>query len=526
MTNYDEEETSWTTLTLVFTIIIATLGYRFFGPDREAPKEKEPIKVPETKATDKQKEQESKEETAEIPEVAARVPVLESSPKISTSETINEEKEESNSTGSSEFERISNSEANDMPEENEEPDDEQVAEERIETPPVEHVEPKVEMEETRFLSFVDTTLEGQGEPEKEEYSPVTPDEESCVAESPESEDSKMSMHVNFDSEDIVKTIDIVHDDDEAVLEASKSDEELPGHPEVAPEQVVDPIPPVAVAQTTVTETILAEEPSRSNSPSIRTEPSDDEDPLEELKSSSPILVSDQDVELVKKELEKTESIEETERAINNEKKKEGEAVTEDAFIDTEEDIVKTIDIAKVDAAIDTLMGGAPILSNEETKLEQEKPTVPSSEPAVESEQPAAVEKEIDESLTDLGEYVPEESIVKETVQANSTLELLNSEKIDSTTAADESLSGLEMSLPDLECTAVGDEIQEGKWADNTILSNAGDARTGDLKAAAEDDVSEQEIKNAQLKEINKLLEEHNMLGDDVKVDDQVKMYTG
>ena len=127
-------------------------------------------------------QQESKEETAEIPEVAARVPVLESSPKISTSETINEEKEESNSTGSSEFERISNSEANDMPEENEEPDDEQVAEERIETPPVEHVEPKVEMEETRFLSFVDTTLEGQGEPEKEEYSPVTPDEESCVAE--------------------------------------------------------------------------------------------------------------------------------------------------------------------------------------------------------------------------------------------------------------------------------------------------------------------------------------------------------
>ena len=117
----------------------------------------------------------------------------------------------------------------------------------------------------------------------------------------------MSMHVNFDSEDIVKTIDIVHDDDEAVLEASKSDEELPGHPEVAPEQVVDPIPPVAVAQTTVTQTILAEEPSRSNSPSIRTEPSDDEDPLEELKSSSPILVSDQDVELVKKELEKTET---------------------------------------------------------------------------------------------------------------------------------------------------------------------------------------------------------------------------
>ena len=155
-----------------------------------------------------------------------------------------------------------------------------------------------------------------------------------------------------------------------MLEASKSDEEPPGHPEMTPQQVADPIPPVAVAQTTVTQTILAEEPSRSNSPSIRTEPSDDEDPLEELKSSSPILVSDQDVELVKKELEKTESVEETDKAITNEKKKEGEAVTEDAFIDTEEDIVKTIDIAKVDAAIDTLMGGAPILSNEETKLEQ------------------------------------------------------------------------------------------------------------------------------------------------------------
>ena len=85
--------------------------------------------------------------------------------------------------------------------------------------------------------------------------------------------------------------------------------------------------------------------------------------------------------------------------------------------------------------------------------------MPSSEPAVESEQPAAVEKEIDESLTGLDEYVPEESIVKETVQANSTLELLNSKKIGSTTAADESLSGLEMSLPDLECTTVGDEVK-------------------------------------------------------------------
>lgn len=34
------------------------------------------------------------------------------------------------------------------------------------------------------------------------------------------------------------------------------------------------------------------------------------------------------------------------------------------------------------------------------------------------------------------------------------------------------------------------------------------------------------VKNAQLQEINNLLEEHNLLGDDVKVDDQVKMYTG
>ena len=99
------------------------------------------------------------------------------------SETINEEKEESNSTGSSEFERISNSEANDMPDENE--DDKEAADERIEeTSPVEQVEelPKVEMDETRFLSFVDTTLESQCEAEKEEYSPATPDEESCVAE--------------------------------------------------------------------------------------------------------------------------------------------------------------------------------------------------------------------------------------------------------------------------------------------------------------------------------------------------------
>ena len=74
------------------------------------------------------------------------------------------------------------------------------------------------------------------------------------------------------------------------------------------------------------------------------------------------------------------------------------------------------------------------------------------------------------------------------------------------------------------------------------------ARAGDLKdIAADEDVSEKEskisfslktrnrtrastnrllVKNAQLQEINNLLEEHNLLGDDVKVDDQVKMYTG
>ena len=191
----------------------------------------------------------------------------------------------------------------------------------------------------------------------------------------------MSMRVNFDSEDIVKTIDIVHDDDE-VLEESKSDHETAAQEELATEQVVDAAAAPVVAQTTVAtvaETIVTEaieEPSRSNSPSIRTEPSDDEDPLEELKSSSPILVSDQDVELVKKELEKTESVEETEKVNEGafekkkESKSESEAVTEDAFIDTEEDIVKTIDIAKVDAAIDALMGDAPIRANEETKLEQ------------------------------------------------------------------------------------------------------------------------------------------------------------
>jgi len=536
MTNYDEDETSWTTITLVFTIIIATLGYRMFGPDRV----QEHVVVPETKSTEKQKEEEPKEETVEI---SARTTVQESSPKVT--ETINEEKEESNSTGSSEFERISNSEANDMPDtedvEQVEPKVEisetiaELHEARIETSAIEtsQVEEtsKVEMEETRFLSFVDTTLEGQSEPEKEDHSQVTPDDESCVTESPESEDSKMSMHVNFDS---------VHDDDE-VLEASKSDEETPV--QVAAEQVADPIPVIAqtVGTTEVTETIE----DRSNSPSIQTEPSDDEDPLQELKSSSPILVSDQDVELVKKELEKSaESVEETEKVNeSNIEKKESktEGETEDAFIDTEEDIVKTIDIAKNDAAIDAIKEDSPILANEEIKLDQddsmkaavhEKPIVPTSEPAAIESKPAAVEKEMDESLTGLAEYVPEESVVQ---TENSSVEdnKLVSESSDNvgndtnTTVADESLSGLEeISLPELECTAVGDEIQDGKWADNTILSSAGDARAGDLKAAAEDDVSEQEIKNAQLQEINKLLEEHNMLGEEVKVDDQVKMYTG
>ncbi|CBY39098.1 unnamed protein product [Oikopleura dioica] len=162
----------------------------------------------------------------------------------------------------------------------------------------------------------------------------------------------------------------------------------------------------------------------------------------------------------------------------------------------------------------------------------EKLIVPTSEPAAIESKPAAVEKEMDESLTGLAEYVPEESVVQ---TENSSVEdnKLVSESSENvgndtnTTVADESLSGLEeISLPELECTAVGDEIQDGKWADNTILSSAGDARAGDLKAAVEDDVSEREIKNAQLQEINKLLEEHNMLGDEVKVDDQVKMYTG
>jgi len=526
MTNYDEDETSWTTLTLVFTIIIATLGYRIFGPDRETPKE--PVTIP----TEINEEEEAKEEAVEIP-----TRVLESSPKVS--ETINEEKEESNSTGSSEFERISNSEANDMPD-NE--DSEQVepkveiaqTEEAIETS---QVEPKIEMEETRFHSFVDTTLEGQCEPEK-----ATPDEESCVTESPESEDSKMSMHVNFDSEDILKTTDIVQDEDE-VIEASKSDDETSA--QASPEQVFETIP--VIAQTTSTTEVTETIEERSNSPSIRTEPSDDEDPLEELKSSSPILVSDQDVELVKKELEKsTESVEETEKVneSNIEKKKEPktEGETEDAFIDTEEDIVKTIDIVKLDAAVDALMGDAPIIANEGIKLEQddslkadvhEKPTVPTSEPAVESE-PAAVEKQMDESLTGIEEYVPEESIVQtedstladdKSLSESSEKDVGNESLIETNiTLADESLTGLE--LPELECTAVGDEIQDGKWADNTILSSAGDVRAGDLKAAVEDDVSEQEIKKAQLQEINKMLEEHNMLGDDVKVDDQVKIYTG
>jgi len=170
----------------------------------------------------------------------------------------------------------------------------------------------------------------------------------------------MSMHVNFDS---------VHDDDE-VLEASKSDEETPV--QVAAEQVADPIP--VIAQTTGTTEVTETIEDRSNSPSIQTEPSDDEDPLQELKSFSPILVSDQDVELVKKELEKSaESVEETEK-VNEKKESKTEGETEDAFIDTEEDIVKTIDIAKNDAAIDAIKEDSPILANEGIKIDQVKTT--------------------------------------------------------------------------------------------------------------------------------------------------------
>lgn len=91
--------------------------------------------------------------------------------------------------------------------------------------------------------------------------------------------------------------------------------------------------------------------------------------------------------------------------------------------------------------------------------------MPTSEPAVESE-PAAVEKEIDESLTGIEEYVPEESIVQETEKStlednkelSESSEIVGSGNDTNTTVADESLSGLEMSLPVLECTAVGDEV--------------------------------------------------------------------
>ena len=92
--------------------------------------------------------------------------------------------------------------------------------------------------------------------------------------------------------------------------------------------------------------------------------------------------------------------------------------------------------------------------------------MPTSEPAVESE-PAAVEQEIDESLTGLEEYVPEESIVQETEKStlednkevSESSEIVGSGNDTNTTVADESLSGLEMSLPVLECTAVGDEVK-------------------------------------------------------------------
>ncbi len=95
----------------------------------------------------------------------------------------------------------------------------------------------------------------------------------------------------------------------------------------------------------------------------------------------------------------------------------------------------------------------------------EKPIVPTSEPAAIESKPAAVEKEMDESLTGLAEYVPEESVVQteNSVVEDNKLVSESSENVGNdtnTTVADESLSGLEeISLPELECTAVGDEVK-------------------------------------------------------------------
>lgn len=169
------------------------------------------------------------------------------------------------------------------------------------------------------------------------------------------------MLVNFDS---------IHDADEE-LEAPKEDN-AEAEPVVEPEPVI--AEPVA---SEATEQAAEEIEERSNSPSIRTEPSDDEDPLEELKSSSPILVSDQDVEMPKQVAESVpvsvqkEAIDQ--EVVDANEKAEEECVSEESgpkTVDTEEDIVQSIDIAKVDAAIDELMGDMPILPKDEAKLSQ------------------------------------------------------------------------------------------------------------------------------------------------------------
>ncbi|CAG5094756.1 Oidioi.mRNA.OKI2018_I69.XSR.g13841.t1.cds [Oikopleura dioica] len=531
MTTYDEEEaTPWTTLGLVFTIIIACLGYRFFGPDTIP----EPVRVQETRKEENVEEKEKDEEPKETPS-----PVIIPEPAFKLSETINEDKEESNSTGSSEFERISNSEANDMPAEEEQ---ERVVEEGEATI---NEEPKAAMEETQFMSFVDTTLESKPEPEKE--TEPQSEEEECAVESPESEDSKVSMLVNFDS---------IHDADED-LEAPKED-----IVEAEPVAESEPVIPQAVVSEATEQTEETKIEERSNSPSIRTEPSDDEDPLEEVKSSSPILVSDQDVEMSKQVAESVPPVSVQQEAIDREeadassKKAVEERVSGAEAVDTEEDVVKAIDIAKVDAAIDELMGDMNILPKDETKLSQaapvevdieEKPIVPIDVNATEKN--VADESQDEFSLTGIQEItsIADESAINDSVAKEDTLELM--EKTPSEPAvssakddtlelmseptkdkADESLSGIEeIALPDLDCTeTTGEEFQQGNLADDTILSSAGEhAPLVDLSTAAEEKDSEKEIKKQQLEAINKMLEQHGMLGEgDVKVDEQVKMYTG
>ena len=171
------------------------------------------------------------------------------------------------------------------------------------------------------------------------------------------------MLVNFDS---------IHDADEE-LEAPKED-----IAEAAPVAESEPVIPQAVVSEATEQTEEAKIEERSNSPSIRTEPSDDEDPLEELKSSSPILVSDQDVEMSKQVAESVPPVSVQQEAIDREEADaSGEKAVEERVsesgakaVDTEEDVVKAIDIAKVDAAIDELMGDMPILPKDETKLSQ------------------------------------------------------------------------------------------------------------------------------------------------------------